>query len=73
MKDNVQGIKGEYREPTPKQIGGFVRSCRKVLDTKRQSLADQAGVSEKTLERLEWRAGQRGRLPEGCSRHRPAC
>lgn len=53
MKDNVQGIKGEYRELTPKEIGDFVRSFRHIHDIKRVSLAHDAGVSEKTLERLE--------------------
>jgi transcriptional regulator with XRE-family HTH domain len=53
MKDNVEGIKGEYRELTPKEIGYFVRTFRQVHDIKRMSLAHEAGVSEKTLERLE--------------------
>jgi transcriptional regulator with XRE-family HTH domain len=53
MKNNVHGIKGEYRELTPKEIGDFVRRYRTLYGTKRLSLADQAGVSEKSLERLE--------------------
>jgi|GraSoiStandDraft_41_1057321.scaffolds.fasta_scaffold5899393_1 hypothetical protein len=28
MKDNVHGIKGEYRELTPKEIGDFGRWVR---------------------------------------------
>lgn len=53
MKDNVEGIKGEYRNLTPKEIGDFVRSYRQVHGIKRITLAHDAGVSEKTLERIE--------------------
>ena len=53
MKENVTGIKGEFRELTPKEIGDFVRSMRRLRETKRLVLADEAGISEKSLERLE--------------------
>jgi transcriptional regulator with XRE-family HTH domain len=53
MKENVTGIRGEFRELTPKEIGDFVRSIRKLHETKRLVLADEAKISEKSLERLE--------------------
>jgi transcriptional regulator with XRE-family HTH domain len=53
MRENVTGIRGEFRELTSKEIGDFVRSMRKLRETKRLVLADQAGISEKSLERLE--------------------
>ncbi len=53
MNQKVEGIRGEYRELTPKEIGDFVRLCRELRGVKRLSLAQQAGISEKSLERLE--------------------
>lgn len=53
MKENVTGIRCEFRELTPKEVGDFVRSMRKLHETKRLVLADEAGISEKSLERLE--------------------
>ncbi len=53
MNQKVEGIKGEYRELTPKEIGDFVRLCRGLRGVKRLSLAQKAGISEKSLERLE--------------------
>ncbi len=52
MRENVTGIRGEFRELTPKETGDFVRSLRKLHETKRLVLADEAGISEKSLERL---------------------
>lgn len=53
MGENVTGIRGEFRELTPKEIGDFVRSMRELRETKRLVLAHEAGISEKSLERLE--------------------
>jgi transcriptional regulator with XRE-family HTH domain len=53
MRENVTGIRGEFRELTPKEIGDFVWSMRKLRETKRLVLAQEAGISEKSLERLE--------------------
>ncbi len=54
MEDgNVTGIKGEYRRFTAVELGEFVRRERESRRVKRASLAVDAKVSEKTLERLE--------------------
>jgi transcriptional regulator with XRE-family HTH domain len=53
MNQKVEGITGEYRELTAKEIGDFVRLCRGIRGFKRLSLAQKAGISEKSLERLE--------------------
>lgn len=53
MSDDVEGIRGEYRKPTPAEIGLMVRLFRERLGLKRASLAIDANVSEKTLERVE--------------------
>lgn len=53
MDDNVAGIRGEYRKPTPVEIGILVRALRDQRGIKRAALAADAHVSEKTLERIE--------------------
>ena len=53
MSDEVEGIRGEYRKPTPDEIGQIVRLLREQRGIKRASLALDANVSEKTLERVE--------------------
>ncbi len=53
MGENITGIRGEFRDLAPKEIGDFVRSMRKLRETKRLVLAQEAGISEKSLERLE--------------------
>jgi transcriptional regulator with XRE-family HTH domain len=53
VSDEVEGIRGEYRKPTPAEIGLIVRLFREQRGIKRTSLAADANVSEKTLERVE--------------------
>jgi transcriptional regulator with XRE-family HTH domain len=53
MNEKLEGARGEYRELTAKQIGDFVRFQRHARGIKRLSLAQEIGVSEKSLERLE--------------------
>lgn len=53
---NVQGINGEFRRPNAGEIGMIIRALRADRGIKRASLAADAAISEKTLERAE--AGQ---------------
>lgn len=53
MAESVSPEKGVYRELTLQEIAKGVRALRKWRDLKRAVLAEEAGVSEKSLERLE--------------------
>lgn len=53
MSERVEGIRGEYRKPTPYEIGLLVRILREQRGIKRAALAGDAHISEKTLERVE--------------------
>ena len=53
MNAKVSGVRGEFRRWTPAEIGKFVRQWRAANGVKRSSLAHDATVTEKTLERLE--------------------
>lgn len=44
---------GTYRKLTATEIGQVVASCRKEQGMKQITLADRAGVNEKTIQRLE--------------------
>jgi len=65
MSENVYGINGEFRRPTPREIGIFIRDCRERMGLKRLALAAEVGMSEKTLERAE--SGE-GVSDESCRR-----
>jgi transcriptional regulator with XRE-family HTH domain len=45
--------KGEYRCLTPQEIGANVAMFRKMLDWKQLTLAIEAGVNERTVQRVE--------------------
>lgn len=53
MSDNIEGIRGEFRKPTPREIGLMVRLIREQRGIKRASLAIDASVSKKSIERVE--------------------
>jgi transcriptional regulator with XRE-family HTH domain len=53
MSVGVSGIKGEFRRPKPEEIAMIVKFFRKTRGIKQASLAESAGVVERTLERLE--------------------
>lgn len=57
MDGPPNGGKGEHRRLTPAEIGKFVFQTRTERKIKRASLAADANLSDKTLERLE--AGER--------------
>jgi transcriptional regulator with XRE-family HTH domain len=59
MDDNIEGIRGEYRKPTPVEIGILVRALRDQRGIKRAALAADAHISEKSLERIEGGVGVR--------------
>jgi transcriptional regulator with XRE-family HTH domain len=44
---------GEYRRLTPKEIGSTVAMFRKMMDWKQLTLALEAGVNERTVQRIE--------------------
>ena len=44
---------GEYRRPTPQEIGQAVMTFRKAIGMKQLSLALEAGVDERTVQRIE--------------------
>jgi DNA-binding XRE family transcriptional regulator len=52
MKEDVSGRR-EYRAMTPSEISGFVKIYRRTWGIKQAALAEEAHVSEKTVERLE--------------------
>jgi transcriptional regulator with XRE-family HTH domain len=45
--------KGEYRNLTPQEIGTWVATFRKMMDWKQLTLALEAGVHERTVQRIE--------------------
>lgn len=45
--------KGEYRSLTPQEIGTWVAMFRKMMDWKQLTLALEAGVNERTVQRIE--------------------
>jgi transcriptional regulator with XRE-family HTH domain len=45
--------KGEYRSLTPQEIGKWVARFRKMMDWKQLALAMEAGVTERTVQRIE--------------------
>ena len=45
--------KGEYRCMTPQEIGSTVVMFRKMMDWKQLTLALEAGVTERTVQRVE--------------------
>lgn len=47
------GKKGEYRRLTPQEIGQAVTVFRKMLGMKQLTLAFEAGVNERTVQRVE--------------------
>jgi transcriptional regulator with XRE-family HTH domain len=53
MSTEISGIKGEYRRPNPQEIAILVKMFRQARGIKQAALAASAGVSERTLERLE--------------------
>jgi transcriptional regulator with XRE-family HTH domain len=53
MSDNVQGLHGEYRRFTAVEVGALIRLNREQRGIKQASLAADAGVSLKTVERAE--------------------
>jgi transcriptional regulator with XRE-family HTH domain len=57
MNGTESGRQGEHRRLTPAEIGNFVLRTRTERKIKRASLAADANLSDKTLERLE--AGER--------------
>jgi DNA-binding XRE family transcriptional regulator len=48
-----ENTKGEYRCLTPQEIGTHVAMFRKMLDWKQLTLAIEAGVHERTIQRVE--------------------
>ena len=50
---NVVAIGGEYRALSPAEIGGAVRGFRERLNLKQLVLAERAGVTERTIQRVE--------------------
>ena len=46
-------VKGEYRRFTPQEIGTAVVMFRKMMDWKQLTLASEAGVNERTVQRIE--------------------
>jgi transcriptional regulator with XRE-family HTH domain len=53
MEESISQKKGVYRQLTLQEIAEAVRSMRRSRDIKRLVLAEEAGVSEKSVERLE--------------------
>lgn len=45
--------KGEYRSLTPQEIASAVQMFRKMMDLKQLTLAIEAGVDERTVQRIE--------------------
>jgi transcriptional regulator with XRE-family HTH domain len=58
MQDNESTKKGEHRCLTPQEIGSMVTLFRKIYDWKQFTLAHEAGVSERTVQRVE--RGEKG-------------
>ena len=50
---NVVGIGGEYRALSPAQVAGVVRGFRARLNLRQSALAERAGVTERTIQRVE--------------------
>jgi len=44
---------GEHRRPTPGEVGYVVRELRKYFEWKQLALAQEAGVTERTIQRIE--------------------
>jgi transcriptional regulator with XRE-family HTH domain len=44
---------GKYHRPTPAEIAYFVKELRRLYGWKQFTLADEAGVNQRTIERLE--------------------
>ena len=73
MKDNVRGIKGEYRELTPKEIGDFVRNTANFAERRGRAWPIRLARAKVSGAVGERRKDERGSLPEGSGRVRPAC
>ena len=53
MQTNSNSKQGEFRRLTPAEIGSTVAALRGLMEMKQITLAYEAGVSERTLQRLE--------------------